>query len=424
MRRSAGHPTRRPRPWGISGGDLKYSVTPSLTLDLTYNTDFAQVEVDEEQINLDRFNLFFPEKRPFFLENAGLFSVGLPGQLEVFFSRRIGVGGDGEQIPIIGGGRLSGKVGNNTNIGFLNMQTESFDPTGAPSTNFTVARVRQDFANRSNVGVMFVNRGATGDLARDRDYNRSYAVDGRLGVGQAFTFSGFAASTDTPGITGDTHAYSGSANFESERYRIGGGFTEAGPNFNPEVGFFTRRGYRRMDAAFRTRYRPDNSWGIHELRPHASHNTIWNFRTGQQETQYSHIDNAIEWENGYEVSTAWNISKEGVLEPFENLPRRDRPDRDLSAQRGPAQVQYQSRGAGEPSYRNDYRRLLRGRPGAGGAAARCEGRRSVQHPAGLGLQRHRSAGRSLHDQPRPLARQLQLHAADVRPGACPVQRPC
>ena len=99
---------------GDFGADLKYSVTPSLTLDMTYNTDFAQVEVDEEQINLDRFNLFFPEKRPCFLENAGLFSVGQPGQIEIFFSRRLGIGASGDQIPILGGGRLSGKIGNNT----------------------------------------------------------------------------------------------------------------------------------------------------------------------------------------------------------------------------------------------------------------------------------------------------------------------
>ena len=166
--------------FGDVGADLKYSVTPSLTMDLTLNTDFAQVEVDEEQINLDRFNLFFPEKRPFFLENAGLFSVGLPGQVEVFFSRRIGIGDSGQQIPIIGGGRLSGKIGNNTNIGFLSMQAQSLDETLTPSNNFTVARVRQDFVNRSNIGAIFVNRQATGHLAGDRDFNRSYAVDGRL----------------------------------------------------------------------------------------------------------------------------------------------------------------------------------------------------------------------------------------------------
>ncbi len=276
---------------GDVGADLKYSVTPSMTLDLTYNTDFAQVEVDDQQINLDRFNLFFPEKRPFFLENAGLFSVGQPGQLEVFFSRRIGIGASGEQIPILGGGRLSGKVGSSTNVGLLNMQTEAVGSSAA-ANNVTVARVRQDFANRSNVGAMVVNRSATGSLAGTDDYNRSYAADGRLGIGEKVTVSGFAAATETPGVNTDTHAYAGLADFDSARYRFGGGFSEVAPNFNPEVGFYARRGYRRIDGRFRTAFRPDNSWGIHELTPHASHYTIFNFHTGQQETQYTHLDSS------------------------------------------------------------------------------------------------------------------------------------
>ena len=305
---------------GDFGADLKYSITPSVTLDLTYNTDFAQVEVDDQQVNLDRFNLFFPEKRPFFLENAGLFSVGQPGQLELFFSRRIGIGESGGQIPIVGGGRLSGKVGNNTNVGFLNIQTESVNATGTPSNNFTVARVRQDFQNRSNVGAMFVNRGGTGNLAGERNYNRSYAVDGRWGIGQAGTVSGFAAQTDTPGLEGDTHAFNMAANYDSERYQLRGGFTEVGPNFNPEVGFYARRGYRRSDSNVQTTFRPENPLGILEWFPHASHYTIWNFVTGQQETQYTHLDNGIEWRNGYQVSTGVNLTKEGVLEPFEIFP--------------------------------------------------------------------------------------------------------
>ena len=305
---------------GDVGADLKYSITPSVTLDLTYNTDFAQVEVDDQRVNLDRFTLFFPEKRPFFLENAGLFSVGQPGQIEVFFSRRIGIGESGGQIPILGGGRLSGKVGNNTNVGFLNIQTESVNATGTPSNNFTVARVRQDFQNRSNIGAMFVNRGGTGSLAGERDYNRSYAVDGRWGIGQAGTVSGFAAQTDTPGLEGDTHAFNMAANYDSERYQLRGGVTEVGPNFNPEVGFYARRGYRRSDASVRTTFRPENPLGILEWFPHASHYTIWNFVTGQQETQYTHLDNGIEWRNGYQVSTGVNLTKEGVLEPFEIFP--------------------------------------------------------------------------------------------------------
>ena len=311
---------------GDVGGDLKYSVTPSLTLDLTYNTDFAQVEVDDQQINLDRFNLFFPEKRPFFLENAGLFSVGQPGQVEMFFSRRIGIGPNGEQVPIVGGGRLSGKIGNNTNVGFLNMQTS---PTGmgsdALATNFTVSRVRQDFASRSNLGAIFVNREATGQNTRSSEFNRTYAIDGQLGLGQTGTISGYAADTDSPTSHTDTHALSVIGNYASERYRVSTGVSEVGPNFNPEVGFYARRGYRRLDTQVRTTFRPENSWGIHEFEPHVSHYTVVNFRTGQQETQYTHFDNHIEWRNGHRLSTGVNMTREGVLEPFEIYPGVDIP---------------------------------------------------------------------------------------------------
>ena len=319
---------------GDWGADLKYSITPSLTLDATYQTDFAQVEVDDEQINLDRFTLFFPEKRPFFLENAGLFSVGQSGAVDVFFSRRIGLGERGEQIPIIGGGRLSGKVGNDTNVGFLNMQTAAVDALGSARQNFTVGRIRQDLANRSNVGVMFVNRQAAGALAGDDDFNRSYAVDGRWGIGQGGTVSGFAASTETPpgalaavrerhGLTGapeGAHAYGLSAQHQSEVARLSLGYTEVAPDFNPDVGFLARRSYRRMNASVFTTLRPDDYWGVHEFRPHVSHYTVFDFATGWQETQFTHIDNHIEWRNGYEIHTGVNVTREGVFEPFEIFP--------------------------------------------------------------------------------------------------------
>ena len=270
--------TQRTIQTGEVGADFKFSITPSLTLDATYNTDFAQVEVDDEQINLDRFNLFFPEKRPFFLENAGLFSVGEPGQVEIFFSRRIGLGEEGEPIPIIGGGRLSGKIGN-TNIGLLNMQTASLDATDAPSQNFSVARVRQDFANRSNIGAIVVNRNATGDLAADDHPHRTFAVDGRLGMGQGGMITGFLAQTESPsGEQQDAHAYGISARHDSQRARLRLGYTEVAPNFRPEVGFLARESYRQVGASVFTFFRPDNSYGIHELRPHINHTTTFDSR--------------------------------------------------------------------------------------------------------------------------------------------------
>src|SRR5687767_10996468 len=177
------------------GGDAKFGVTPSLTADLTYNTDFAQVEVDEEQINLDRFNLFFPEKRPFFLENAGLFSVGNLSEAELFFSRRIGIGPNGREIPIIGGARVSGRIAG-TSVGILNMQTEEVGGVTA-GNNFTVARLQRELPNRSALGAIITNRQGTGDLSPSNDYGRTVGFDGRLGYGQNGLISGWIARTET-----------------------------------------------------------------------------------------------------------------------------------------------------------------------------------------------------------------------------------
>lgn len=175
---------------GEAGFDVKYSVTPGLTLDASFNTDFAQVEVDEQQINLDRFSLFFPEKRPFFLENAGFFSIGTPQEVELFFSRRIGIAG-GQEVPIIAGGRLSGKAAG-FNLGLLTMQTEAVefvepddgDTTRVQANNFAVARLSKELPNRSAVGAIFLNRQGFGEFAPEHDYNRTLGVDGRWGIGR------------------------------------------------------------------------------------------------------------------------------------------------------------------------------------------------------------------------------------------------
>ena len=182
------------------GIDLKYGLTPSLTLDATLNTDFAQVEVDEQQINLDRFSLFFPEKRPFFLENADLFSVGVPEEIELFFSRRIGLGPEGESIPIDGGLRLSGRTGRN-NVGLLMMRADELEGI-APKNDFLVARYSRDLPNRSSLGAIVVSREGSGAQATIGDENRTYGVDGRWGIGEGGQLLGFYARTDTPGVDG------------------------------------------------------------------------------------------------------------------------------------------------------------------------------------------------------------------------------
>ncbi|MDQ3068298.1 MAG: carbohydrate binding family 9 domain-containing protein [Acidobacteriota bacterium] len=299
---------------GEVGLDVKYSVTPSLTLDVTLNTDFAQVEVDEQQVNLDRFTLFFPEKRPFFLENAGLFSVGSAAEAEIFFSRSIGIGPRGEQIPILGGARLSGRVGGVT-VGLLNMQTGTVDRVAVPN-NFTVGRVKRDLPNRSAVGAMFVNRQATEREADAGDYNRSLAVDGRWGIGKYGLLSGFAARTFTPGRQGSQAASQVTAQRTAPSWDLIASYTQTGRDFNPEVGFLTRRnGWRKPEVLTLHRIRPARFIGIQELRPHFSYRGYWN-PDGFQETGYAHFDNHWEFRSGWEVHTGVNLTREGVVRPF------------------------------------------------------------------------------------------------------------
>ena len=261
---------------GDFGFDIKFGITPSLNLDLTYDTDFAQVEVDTEQINLTRFNLRFPEKRPFFLENSGLFTVGKEEEVDLFFSRRIGLDDEGQLVPIRGGGRLTGKV-NGFNVGVLNMQTADVGPqagdVGLPGNNFSVLRVSRELRNRSGIGAMFVNRTATGDLSRSDDWNRTFGVDARVGVGEHFTMAGFGARTETPGLSGRDFAYNVDSEYDDGTHRAGFEYGRTGEAFNPEVGFLEKEGgYRRFHVRYHETMRQQKirDWGFREWQPHVN----------------------------------------------------------------------------------------------------------------------------------------------------------
>jgi hypothetical protein len=306
------------------GVDVKYGITPSLTLDGTVNTDFAQVEVDDQQVNLDRFTLFFPEKRPFFLENAGLFAVGTSREAEVFFSRRIGIGANGEAIPIRAGGRLSGNV-HGTNIGLLNIQTDDVgatadnDFTETPANNYSVVRVNRELRNRSAIGAIFVNRQATTGENSGDDYNRSYAIDGRWGIGRNGLINGFLAKTSTPDMKGREHAFRLTSSYNSQAWTLNLTYGEVGESFNPEVGFVSRDAYRKVEASVFHRYRPKKFWSMHELRPHTFVRSFWDFQ-GFHETVYWHIDNHWEMKQGHEFHTGVNVTREGLRAPFEIYP--------------------------------------------------------------------------------------------------------
>ena len=205
------------------GGDLKYGITPNLTADFTYNTDFAQVEVDEQQVNLTRFALSFPEKRDFFLEGRGIFEFGRGVALgggggdsvapTLFYSRRIGLN-RGRVIPIDVGGRMSGRVGQYS-IGVLDIRTGDEEVSATPVTNFAVVRVKRDILRRSNIGAIFTNRS---DSVTGLGSNQTYGADAAFGLYENLSLDGYFAKTTTPGVESDDLSYQGRLNYNGDRY--------------------------------------------------------------------------------------------------------------------------------------------------------------------------------------------------------------
>ena len=306
---------------GSIGGEAKLGLTQSLALDLTVNTDFAQVEVDDAQVNLTRFPLFFPEKRPFFLENAGSFSVGTPQAAELFFSRRIGLSG-GESVPIQGGARLTGKMAG-MQVGFLAIQANHLDVFDdelgedvrvEPPNNFGVVRLFQEFENRTRVGGLFASRVNTDDTS---DYNLTYAVDGAYGIGEAVNFTGWAAGTSTPEVDNGQYAFNFTSSYDTRDWRLLATYREIGDEFNPEVGFLPRRDYRHIMAVILRAYRfPEVEW-FRELRPHIVWQQFWDLE-GFTETYFVHMDSHFEFSNGaFFQLPSINFTGEGLKEPFE-----------------------------------------------------------------------------------------------------------
>ena len=298
------------------GLDVKFGVTPTLNLDITYNTDFAQVEVDEQIVNLTRFSVRLPEKRPFFLENAGMFAIG-SNDVELFFSRRIGIDPSGLPVPILGGARLSGKVGA-FNLGLLSMQTDDI-PDVTPQNSFTVARVSREFPNRSSLGGMVVSRDAAGAAALRDDWNRTWGLDGKLGIGDYTNLQGFAARTETPGRRGLESAYNVLARYSQNGGTLRFRYTQVGDEFNPEVGFFNRFAYRQLQTGSFKNFRFPNIPWLRELRTLAFVNTYWNL-DGFMESQTIQIDVNLDFESGWFFSPGIDIEQEGLTEPFEISP--------------------------------------------------------------------------------------------------------
>lgn len=295
------------------GADMKYGLTPSLTLDLTYNTDFAQVEVDEQRTNLTRFPLFFPEKRPFFLENAGVFSAGTPQAVDLFFSRKIGID-NGTPVPIIGGGRLTGRIGSTT-VGAMQIFTDDAPGGVLAGQSYTVLRALREVSRRSRIGVMGVQRMTTDSSG---SYNRTFAVDGRVGLGDAWTIDWWGAATKTPNRDGEDLGYSARAAYTTRDWNNSIRYLEIGENFNPEVGFLSRpAGYRFYDINF-MRYVRKQEWSswFRQWNPHVNYRGYYGLDDFYQSGQF-HIDfSEVEFSNGGRFGPEVNVYHEGLQQDF------------------------------------------------------------------------------------------------------------
>jgi hypothetical protein len=265
------------------GVDVKYGVTQSLTADFTVNTDFAQVEADEQQVNLTRFSLFFPEKREFFLENAGIFAFGATSATAaaaatsdaplLFYSRNIGLC-KGREVPIRAGARLSGRSGLFT-IGALNVQAGSEAASQAEPTNYSVLRVKRDILRGGSIGLIATNRSVGNDTGIGA--NQTYGADATMSFGADLVVNGYWARSHTEDVaSGDDVSYRGLFDYNADRYGVQFDHLTVGARFDPQLGFARRRGINKNYALLRFSPRPAKSRYIRKYSYQATLNHIEN----------------------------------------------------------------------------------------------------------------------------------------------------
>ena len=304
---------------GDVGLDVKYGVTQNLVADLTVNTDFAQVEADEQQVNLTRFSLFFPEKREFFLENQGVFAFGGAGTGPfggggstpvLFYSRRIGLH-EGQEVPIYAGGRVTGRVGK-FSVGALNIQTADVPAANVQSTNFTVVRMKRDLFRRSSVGGIYARRSVSTLRAGS---NETYGLDGTFAFYDNLNINSYWAKTQTSGLPEDDVSYRGQLDYNGDRYGVQVEHLVVGDSFNPEVGFLQREDFERSYGLFRFSPRPRSITSIRKL--------IWEGRldyfedrAGTVETRQAQGVFGILFENSDQITATYTRSYEFLDEPF------------------------------------------------------------------------------------------------------------
>ena len=322
-----------------AGLDFKYGVTPNLTADLTVNTDFAQVEADQEQVNLTRFSLFFPEQRPFFLEGASIFDVGIPRPsfrrpppLLLFYSRRIGLAG-GRAIPILGGGKMTGKIGP-YGIGVLNVLTNKFeddlqgvpeeDLFSEPRTNYSVVRVNRDILAGSTVGGILINKQDADASNSTAGLDFSYRPTREINIQGLFSRTLEDFEVD---FSQKSNAFFIGGDWRTNLFRLDASYTDIGKDFNPEVGYIQRRDVRRFRGAGSYTPWPD-AFGIREIQIGPEIDIVLT-QENELETQEITFDTEFEFKTGDDIGFQVKNTIENLDVGF-NLQGQEIPEGDYN----------------------------------------------------------------------------------------------
>ncbi len=305
------------------GIDAKYHLTPNITADLSVNTDFAQVEADQEQTNLTRFELLFPEKRDFFLEGASTFRFGertysplMPPSV-LFFSRRIGLSEDNTVIPLLGGVKVTGKAAG-LSIGLMNMTADRStylnddnQEVSVPRVNFGVLRLRQDILENSSVGFIALNKQPFGNGA----YNRAVGMDANIYLSPNTQIGGFAAKSFSPELKGKDFAGYADLVYSDDLFSVFLNQNTFQDNFNPEMGYFQRTGIRRSEASVAFSPRP-SILGIRQVAFFNDFQYIAN-QQGRLEARYNYVGIWSQFVDGASLLAlmSWNV--ENLTEGFD-----------------------------------------------------------------------------------------------------------
>lgn len=244
------------------GADVKVALSSSMNLDLTVNPDFSQVEVDRQVTNLDRFELFFPERRQFFLENGDLFANFGYAANRPFFSRRIGLG-----VPIQFGGRLSGRINKDWRIGVMDIQTDRVDDDNRflPAQNFAVLALQRRVFARSNIGAIIINKeslaySSTDSAAGVNPYNRNVGLEYNLASSNnVWTGKALFLKSFSPNEAGRDFTHAANLQYNSRKWTVSGHYEYIGRNYNAEVGYVPRRGFVKFNPAAARLFFPKGS---------------------------------------------------------------------------------------------------------------------------------------------------------------------